>query len=57
MFLRPQDISGDYDFKRALRTTLGMPEGQTRIMTQEDPKGLCRQYRADAASLQRRHYR
>lgn len=36
MFLRPQDISGDYDFKRALRTTLGMPEGQTRIMTQED---------------------
>ncbi len=35
-FLRPQDIAGDYDFKRALRTTLGMPEGETRIMTQAD---------------------
>ena len=35
-FLRPQDIAGDYDFKRALRTTLGMPEGETRVMTQED---------------------
>lgn len=35
-FLRPQDISGDYDFKRALRTTLGMPEGETRVMTQAD---------------------
>lgn len=40
MFLRPADISGDYDFKRALRTTLGMPEGQTRILTQEDLKAF-----------------
>lgn len=35
-FLRPQDIAGDYDFKRALRTTLGMPEGETRVMNQAD---------------------
>lgn len=39
-FLRPADIAGDYDFKRALRTTLGMPEGQTRVMTQEDLKAF-----------------
>lgn len=35
-FLRPQDISGDYDFKRALRTTLNMPEGETRVLTEAD---------------------
>lgn len=40
MFLRPKDISGDYDFKRALRTTMGMPEGETRIMTAEDLKAF-----------------
>ena len=39
-FLRPTDIAGDYDFKRALRTTLGMPEGETRIMTQADLKAF-----------------
>lgn len=35
-FLRPQDIAGDYDFKRALKTTIGMPEGMTRAITRED---------------------
>ncbi|WP_111857850.1 hypothetical protein [Acinetobacter sp. CFCC 10889] len=35
-FLRPQDISGDYDFKRALQTTLGMPEGMVRTLTRAD---------------------
>lgn len=35
-FLRPSDIAGDYDFKRALQTTIGMPEGETRIITAED---------------------
>ncbi len=35
-FLRPSDIAGDYDFKRALQTTLGMPEGVTRPLTKED---------------------
>ena len=35
-FMRPSDIAGYFDFKRALRTTLGMPEGQTRIMTSAD---------------------
>lgn len=35
-FLRPSDISGDYDFKRALQTTLNMPEGMTRALTKED---------------------
>ncbi len=35
-FLRPADIAGDYDFKRALQTTLGMPEGVTRAITKED---------------------
>ncbi|OTG87894.1 hypothetical protein [Acinetobacter sp. ANC 3813] len=39
-FLRPSDIAGDYDFKRALQTTLGMPEGQTRIITAEDMKAF-----------------
>lgn len=35
-FLRPSDISGDYDFKRALQTTLGLPEGMTRAITKHD---------------------
>ncbi|MBU3847892.1 MAG: hypothetical protein H9855_13145 [Candidatus Acinetobacter avistercoris] len=35
-FLRPSDIAGDYDFKRALQTTLNMPEGMTRALTKED---------------------
>lgn len=35
-FLRPQDIAGDYDFRRALRTTLNMPEGETRPLTEAD---------------------
>lgn len=35
-FLRPTDISGDYDFKRALQTTLGMPDGQVRAITKHD---------------------
>lgn len=39
-FLRPSDIAGDYDFKRALKTTLGMPEGQTRVISQEDLKAF-----------------
>lgn len=39
-FLRPADIAGDYDFKRALQTTLGMPEGMTRALTKEDLKAF-----------------
>lgn len=39
-FLRPADIAGDYDFKRALQTTLGMPEGQTRIITADDMRAF-----------------
>lgn len=39
-FLRPSDIAGDYDYARALRTTLGMPEGQTRPLTQADLKAF-----------------
>ncbi|ENV14740.1 hypothetical protein F965_00086 [Acinetobacter schindleri NIPH 900] len=39
-FLRPSDIAGDYDFKRALQTTLGMPEGMTRKLTAEDLKAF-----------------
>ncbi len=35
-FLRPADIAGDYDFKRALQTTLNMPEGMTRVLTRDD---------------------
>jgi hypothetical protein len=35
-FLRPSDISGDYDVKRALQTTLGMSEGMTRAITKDD---------------------
>ena len=35
-FLRPSDIAGDYDFKRALTTTLGMPEGMVRALTKDD---------------------
>ena len=35
-FLRPSDIAGDYDFKRALQTTLNMPEGMTRPLTRAD---------------------
>lgn len=35
-FLRPTDIAGEYDFKRALQTTLNMPEGQTRPLTKAD---------------------
>lgn len=33
VFLRPQDLSGDYDFKRALNTTLG---GIPRAITRDD---------------------
>nr|WP_312323931.1 hypothetical protein [Acinetobacter oleivorans] len=36
MFLRPSDLAGDYDFKRALQTTLGLPEGMTRVLTKDD---------------------
>lgn len=39
-FLRPSDIAGDYDFKRALQTTLGMPEGMTRAITKDDLKAF-----------------
>lgn len=39
-FLRPSDISGDYDFKRALQTTLNMPEGMTRAITKDDLKAF-----------------
>lgn len=39
-FLRPSDIAGDYDFKRALQTTLNMPEGMTRALTREDLKAF-----------------
>lgn len=39
-FLRPQDIAGDYDFSRALKTTLGMPEGMTRALNSEDLKAF-----------------
>lgn len=36
-FLRPDDISGDYDLKRALMTTLGMKsDSQPRMITQAD---------------------
>ena len=35
-FLRPSDVAGDYDFQRALQTTLGMPEGMTRSLTRDD---------------------
>lgn len=35
-FLRPDDIAGGYDFKRALVTSLGMPEGQIRLLTKHD---------------------
>ncbi|WP_151765781.1 hypothetical protein [Acinetobacter colistiniresistens] len=36
-FLRPDDLSGDYDFKRALMTTLGMKaDSKPRLITAED---------------------
>lgn len=36
-FLRPDDVSGDYDFKRALMTTLGMKaDSQPRLITVAD---------------------
>lgn len=36
-FLRPDDISGDYDFKRALMTTLGTKaDAKPRLITPED---------------------
>ena len=35
VFLRPNDLSGDYDFNRALMTTLG---GKARVITDDDLK-------------------
>lgn len=36
--LRPNDISGDYDTDRALRTTLGVENGKSRVIQVEDLK-------------------
>lgn len=39
VFLRPNDLSGDYDFNRALMTTLG---GKARVITDDDLKAFAR---------------
>lgn len=39
VFLRPADIQGDYDFSRALKTTLG---GKIRLLTQDDLRAFAR---------------
>lgn len=39
ILLRPNDLSGDYDFNRALMTTLG---GKARVITDEDLKAFAR---------------